>query len=177
MAMNPVMRKLEKHIEKAGGDTFILDRIAAGESVGKIALTIKLPGHGVISRPFLYRWRDKDEDRAKGWGFAMKESSHALAEDAGDVWEDLDNDPTSAQVAKARGQSDYKKWLAGKRNKEDYGDGPAIAVGILTAGDLHLDALRMVGHMDTQRLAADKEREEIPVADYEDVTDEEEDAC
>lgn len=152
MAANPNMRKLEKYVAANGGDSCILDLLSDGWSVRRIAESISLPGHGTISRPFLYRWRNRDDERVKAWAVAMKTGAHALAEDSGEVLEELPEDPTSAQVAKAKGISEHRKWLAGKRN-DDYDAKPAgLNVNILSAGDLHLDALRQAGHMDRAAL-------------------------
>lgn len=151
MASRPVLRELERYVETNGGDSFVLDRIAAGESVGRIAKSITLPKHGPISRPLLYTWRNRSDERRKGWALAMKASAEALSEDAGDCWDILSDDPTSAQVAKARGMSEYKRWLASVRDREGFGSAAAAVNLNLNVGSLHLDALRQVGHMGTLR--------------------------
>lgn len=166
MAANPVLRKLSKQIEERGGDEHVFDMLRSGMSVRRIAETFDVPGHGGISRPLMYRWRDRSEERKAGWAKAMREGAHALAEDAGDVLEDLPEDPTSAQVAKAKGISEHKKWLAGLRDRDSYGAGPSTVVGVVGLPELHLNALRAVGHMDHRRLQAAPE--EAPLeADYE----------
>jgi hypothetical protein len=147
MASRPVLRELERYVESNGGDSFVLDRIAAGESVGRIAKSITLPKHGPISRPLLYAWRNRGDERRKGWALAMKASAEALSEDAGDCWDVLSEDPTSAQVAKARGMSEYKRWLASVRDRDAFGSSSGAVSVNLNVGSLHLDALRQVGHM------------------------------
>lgn len=155
MAANPIMRALEKLVSANGGDRWILDRLANGERVGDIARDCIIEGYGPISRPFLYRWRDKSEDRREGWKLAMQDAAHAHAEQAGDVLDKLADADTlllsSAQVSLAKSRSEYKRWLASKLN-EEYRDGPQVQVGILAAGDLHLDALRQLGSMDRYRV-------------------------
>ena len=150
MASNPVMRKLETFVKAIGGDEWIFDMLAEGLPVKRIAARTDLPGHGPVSRSYLYRWRDKSPERVAAWAKAIRDGAHALAEDAGDYMDKLDEDPTSAQVAKAKGQYEHRKWLAAKRNKEAYGDGPAVLVNVLGAGELHLDALRQLEHMNPQ---------------------------
>lgn len=152
MAARPVLRKLTKQIMEQGGDEFVFDMLRSGMSVRRIAERFDVPGHGSISRALMYRWRDANEERKRGWAQAMKEGAHALAEDAGDVLEDLPEDPTSAQVAKAKGISEHKKWLAGLRDREQYGQGPSTVVGVIGLPELHIEALRSAGHMDQQRL-------------------------
>lgn len=164
MAGQPMLRALERYIEERGGDTFIFDRIADGESIGKIAKTITLPGQTQpISRPFLYIWRNKGGDeRRKGWALAMEASADSAAEDAGDILDELAEetfDPSSGQVSLARARSEYRRWVASVRNKEKYGDAKSEVNVNLSLGDLHLDALRKFGSR--------SEPEEIEAADYE----------
>jgi len=144
------MRGLEALVTANGGDRWILDRIANGERIGDIAKDCVVKKHGPVSRHFLYRWRDKSQDRKEGWRAAMKDAGHAYAEGAGEVWDEVGEEPSSAEVAVARGKSEYKRWLAGRLNDE-YRDGPQIQIGIAAAGDLHLDALRRFGSMEPYR--------------------------
>lgn len=153
MAGRPVLRKLERWIEERGGMTWVFNQIADGVSVGAIAEQIVLDGHGPISRPYLYVWRDADEERKAGWAAAMKDAAHAHAEKAGEVWDDLPHDPTTGQVQRARGLSEYRRWLAGHRSEEyrkDTGGGNVI----LNVGELHLDALRAAGGPQRRAVAA-----------------------
>jgi hypothetical protein len=166
MAGKPVLRKLEKWIKDRGGDRWVLDQIADGVAVGKIAAQVDLPGHGAISRPLLYEWRNRSEDRKQGWAAAMKDAAHAHAEKAGECWEDLPEDPTTGQVQKARGMSEYRRWLAGHRN-EEYAAQKQGAGLVVNVGTLHLDALRQAGHVtpavDRRRLEAAAEVIDVEV--------------
>jgi transposase len=164
MAGKPLLRKLEQLIERSGGDAFILDQIADGLSVAKVARKIELPGHGPVSRGMLYDWRNRGGDeRRKGWDLAMKASGHPLAEDAGEILEELAEGlaPSAPEVQLARARSNYKTWLAGIRN-EAYAEKKSDIKVELNVGALHLDALRKRGHMDAVRAP-----EEVPTADYE----------
>jgi hypothetical protein len=155
MAGQPVLRKLERYIAERGGDQWLFDRLAAGESVGAVAASIILEGHGQISRPFLYTWRNAGgEDRRTGWRLALEESADAHAEIAGEVLEGLPEDPTSAQVSLAGRRSAYRQWLAAKRNREVYGDGPQqqVNVNLLSLDDLYRQALQQHGHMGREAL-------------------------
>ena len=152
------MQALEKLIEDNGGDRWVLDRLANGERVGDVAADCIIEDHGPISRPFLYRWRDRSPDRAAGWKAAMQDAAHAHAEEAGEVWDEVPDDPTTGQVAVARGRSEYKRWLAGKLN-EQYREASA---------DLHLEALRMHGSMEPYRVGRAADPVLIPVETGED---------
>jgi len=132
----------------------VLDQIADGVPVGRIAEQVVLDGHGPISRPLLYQWRDRSPDRKDGWAAAMKDAAHAHAEKAGECWDTLPEDPTTGQVQRARGQSEYRRWLAERRNREAYGTnsgGPGL---VLNVGSLHLDALRQAGYVEPEALPA-----------------------
>lgn len=148
MTGQPVLHKLIRYVEAKGGDEWLLNRLADGESVGAIAKSIDLPGHGSISRPMLYNWRNKGgEPRREGWRLALKASGHALAEDAGEALNELrGTGATAAEVSLARSRSEYLRWLAGKRN-ERYGEKATVVDLTLNVADLHLDALRRHGHM------------------------------
>ena len=91
----------------------------------------------------------------------MQDAAHAHAEGAGEVWDDVPADPSTGQVAAARGRSEYKRWLAGRLN-EQYRDGPQVQIGIAAAGDLHLEALRMHGSMEPYRVGRGPEPVLIP---------------
>lgn len=157
MAAQPLLRKLTALIEAEGGDAFILDRIADGEPIGRIARSITIPGEGhPISRPFLYTWRNSGgEHRRKGWTLAIEVSAHALVEEAGEVLEALAGQvaPSSGEVALAKALSEYKRWLATKRNRAVYGEEKAgVNVNILNVGGEYLAALRAFGHMGQEQL-------------------------
>lgn len=164
MAGQPLLQKLAALIEAEGGDAFILDRVADGEPVGRIARSIIIPGEDhPISRPFLYTWRNAGGDhREKGWALAMEVSAHALVEEAGEVLEALAGQvaPSSGEVALAKALSEYKRWLATKRNKAAYGEDKSTHINILNVGGDHLAALRELGHMGQGQLP-----ESIPEAE------------
>lgn len=168
MAGQPILAALVRYVTDHGGDRFILDQLADGTPVGRVASAISLTGHGAISRPLLYKWRDQTDDRRAGWAAAMKDAAHAHAEDAGQVWDDLPEDPTTGQVATARGKSEYKRWLATVKDREHYGP-PASAGAVnvhFNLGELHVEALRQAGNMDHQRLQPSEEEQDIQDADY-----------
>ena len=151
----PLLDKLGRLVEREwGGDAFILDQVANGVSIRKIAEGIELPGYGPISRGMVYDWKKRGgEPRAKAWREAMRLSGHAHAEDAGDILDDLkDTIPSAPEVNLARSRSNYRTWLAGKRN-DQYAEKQANVQIALNVGELHLDALRKRGHMDAVRTA------------------------
>lgn len=140
MAGRPKLQALKKQIESLGGDGWIVDRIADGDKISDIAKDLG------VSRQLIYRWADASPERKELVHAALRASSHSLAEDAGSVLDDMakKTDLSSAEVALASHRAQYRKWLAGVRNKEDYGDKAAPTVQI-SVGSLHLDALRVAG--------------------------------
>jgi transposase-like protein len=157
VAGQPIARHLAERIEADGGDLVIFDRIGSGEAVKRIA-----EDYGV-GYETLRRWINKSDERRKAYEQAKRDSADALVEEAGEI---LDNAPTDSapQVTKAVKRADHKRWLAGKRDREQYGDDKGAQVNVnLDLGALHLDALRAAGRM--------PEPEEIPTADVEILTD------
>lgn len=90
----------------------------------------------------------------------MVASGEALAEKAGDVFEDLGESFDKDDLGKAKAQSEYYRWLARMRDKEGFGEksGPDVQVNILSVGEQHLAELMAVG----QRHIAPVELLEIP---------------
>ena len=149
MAGQPYLRKLSKWIEQQGGDEYILDQIADGVPVGRVASAITVPGYTrPVSRPMLYKWRDSGgEERVQGWALAIEASGDSHAEDAGTVLTDLPEGFDKEALGQARAISSYKQWIAGKLNKRYSEQKDSVRVE-LNVGELHLDALRQAGHMD-----------------------------
>ena len=53
---------------------------------------------------------------------------------------------SNAEVSAATSRANFRRWLATVRNREEYGQNAGVNVN-LTINQLHLDALRKVGHM------------------------------
>ena len=161
MSPRPVLEKLVQHIDKMGGDSWLLDRIAAGETPGSIAASISLPKHGTISRPLLYLWRNAGgTDRREAWKHAMESRGELLVEEAGEVLDKLADGtmPTSSEVALARARSEYK-WKLGAKLNDDYADKPPeVNIAVITGPEAFHAALAK--HGKRQALP-------IPTADYE----------
>jgi hypothetical protein len=140
MAGRPILDKLCAQIERAGGDHVVFDRFADGEPVRDIMQSFG------VSRTMFYAWITRGgPERDKVYTESKRLRAHALAEDAG---EQLDNArpllPVEASIVKER--ANHKRWLAGKLNRDEYGDAPQVQINNqLNVGDLHLDALRAAG--------------------------------
>lgn len=165
MSGRPVLQKLERYIDEKGGDEWLLDQIASGTTPGQIAASIELPGHGTISRPLLYQWRNAGgQERREAWKEAMRSRGEQLVEESGEVLDELAGQmPTSAEVSLARSRSEYKRWLGGKLN-DDYSDKPGdVNIAVVNVDNEFAKALKKHG----QRRALPTQRPAIQEADYE----------
>lgn len=160
MPGRPVLRKFSAHVEEAGGDHVILDRIAAGDYVTEIAR------EWGVSRYTLYAWRDDGgEERVEAWNHARELSAEAHVEDAEKIlFEDAPPGISSAEVSLRKEQANFKRWLASKRNREEYGDDRQAVNVNVTAGTLHLEALQEHGTLPPE----EDEPEQIPAEVVED---------
>lgn len=138
MTSRPIMRALAARIDVLGEDEVFM-RIAEGAKMREVAEWLG------CSRGLLYMWiRSGGDDRKAKFDAAREISSHGLVEDGQDI---LDGTipTTSADVSLAVARANYRKWLAGQRNKKDYGEperGPSLQINVQS---LHLDALRQHG--------------------------------
>lgn len=133
-------------IQEMGGDDVLLGRVADGESVSAI-----MRDFDGVSRSMFYLWVRKDPERRAAWEAAKESSSHALVDQAMEIVDEPALLP--ADVSRNKNRVDFRKWLAGKRNQQEYGDAPAeINVG-LTLGESFLEALKAKGSM--RRLEAE----------------------
>lgn len=170
MAGQPVLRSLERFVANRGGDSFVLDQLADGVSVGKVARGIVLEGHGAISRPFLYKWRDQSEARQQGWALAVKAGAEAHADRAGDVLDEIPEDPSPAQVARAKALSEYSKWRATVQDRERFGGQDSKLRVELDVGQALAGLLRDKGSMDKYKSLESKDlalSEGVEDAEYE----------
>jgi hypothetical protein len=138
MAGQPVMQSITRKLEEEfGGEDWVYDQLASGVVVGKVAEQLG------ISRRYLYFWRDQrghKERRKPLWEEAIRMAGEAHAEG---VFDDLDNVPdhaSSAQVSLASAKAKHRTWLAGKLDRERFGErGMELSFSI---GELHLRALQ-----------------------------------
>lgn len=149
-----------RHVEENGGDDFVFDLIADGLPMRKVA-----EATGCSSRGLLYSWiKLGGDERRRRLEEARKLSAHATAEDAGEILDDLAKSAvpiTSADVSLATSRAKYRQWLAGMRNREDFGDRAGVEVNI-SIGEMHIDALR---RNSAAAIAAADPDEEIEEAD------------
>lgn len=129
----PVKRKLLKDIKRQGGFTAVLERIANGESVGKVATTF-----GVSRGMMIKVLTDNGADKS-AFDEARRLSAEAHVEKATDIADHVK--ANRDDIFKARLQIGHLQWLASKLDRDTWGETPTPAVQV-TINTLHLDALR-----------------------------------
>ena len=100
----------------------LCERLASGESQSEIAASLG------IDEGSIRNWLAADSPRSARAREARRQSAMAEDEKALKVLEDLPNDPTTGQVAKAREIASHRRWRAKVRDPESYGDRATIDV-------------------------------------------------
>jgi transposase-like protein len=137
-------------IDEAGGDEVVWSLVRSGMYIKDVAQSFG------VSYDTLMDWVKRGgPERSRGYDEAKRDSADALVERGLVTLEEADEQLTSA-VNKAAKIADYLKWMAAKRDRKQYGDGPSTAI-VVDMGQLHLDALRARGS-----LAEHKEPVAIP---------------
>lgn len=124
----------------ADAEEAILAAIAELGALGKVAHRFG------VSRAAVQAWIRTDRDRLRPLvEEARRDAGEVRAETAVEHFDDLPEDPSTAQVQVAKERSGYDRWLAGVWN-EQYRDQRGAQVNVnLNVGQLHLDALRAEG--------------------------------
>ena len=124
----------------------IIEMVAKGESMRRIALrlTDKLEMH--VSERVLMLWADTDERRG-AFAQARARAADSKAEGAVDRATDLVRDVAlglrgKEDIAAAKLANETDRWIAGVWNRERYGEQTAAGVTI-NVTTLHLDSLRV----------------------------------
>lgn len=131
MAGAPKRRGLIKAIAALGGEEAILERIADGVTVTKLAEELG------VSRPMLSGFLNRSSDAAERLARARETSADILAEDALRIADEATHDDDRAK----RLQVSTRQWLAGKLNRARYGEAPTVAMQF-NYGELTLEALK-----------------------------------
>lgn len=144
MASNPFLRLVWQRVRERGGWSPILERIAKGEALMKIARDYD------CSRHTLYKLLHKKEALWNLFEEARRESAMALAEEGTDILDKLAEPNadgsirivTREDIALARERVAQRRWLAQAFDRETFGiQTPEGAGGKLSIGSLHLQVL------------------------------------
>lgn len=144
MAGNPFLRVVLQRIRTKGGWYPILERVASGEALTKIAKDYE------CSRHTLYKLLHKKEHLWNLFEEARRESAMALAEEGTNIIDELSTPladgtprPVSREdVALAKERVAQRRWLAQSYDRETFGIQSAEGQGgQLSVGSLHLKVL------------------------------------
>lgn len=129
----PVRTALLKQIKAAGGYGALLERVANGESIGKVAESLG------VSRSFLIFTMTKNGKDKEAFNEARRLSAEAHVERATKISDEVKADRDHVQ--RARLQVGHLQWLASKLDRDTWGEviAPPVQINVNT---LHLDALR-----------------------------------
>lgn len=140
MAAKPIERFVKKQIQEQGGFGVLVERIASGVPISRLAQEFKRPDGKSISRGLLSAILHQDEERSKRIHAARLDGAHALADHALEVVRDAPLDRDAIQKAKVVADVDLR--LAGLWNREDYGEAKHTVAVQVNVNDMHLSALR-----------------------------------
>lgn len=137
MAGQPFFHALSRKIDALGGLEFVLDRVADGESLRRVADRIG------CSRAYVEKWLRADPERYAAWREAKRIGAGAKFDEAEEIIDDAAGALSPVQVQAATARAKHKVYMAGVMDREEYGENPKSQVNVnISAGELHLDALR-----------------------------------
>lgn len=144
MAGNPFLRLVLQRVREKGGWSPVLERVASGESLTKIAKSFGCSRHSI------YKLLHKNDQLWNLFVEARRESAFALAEEGTEILDRLaePNDDGSLRVvtrediALARERVAQRRWLAQSYDRETFGiNAPEQQGSSITVGALHLKVL------------------------------------
>lgn len=145
--MRPKLQKLIIDINKAGGPEAIFDRIAAGERIRPLMASFG------VSAGMFYNWiKTLGADGREAYELAKKASAEPLVEEGLEQLEVADGVLTNADVSLRGKRADYLRFMASKRDPDQFGDKQAGVQVNLNLGALHLQAARQLGGMPSPQI-------------------------
>lgn len=153
MTGRPIRRKMIADIKAAGGlELAVFDRLRDGESLIAVAQSFG------VHRSTLWRYLNSDPTRYAKYELAQRQSAAAMVEDArqklADVSEHAKDNANSAYVQAVRNEATYVQWQAGITDRKAFGPPDHRTSVNINIAELHLDALRVQGGPDAQKLPA-----------------------
>lgn len=153
-------------IQEKGGDDYILVQVAENVRTGKIIEEFINPQTGKpFTRGMLWYWKKMDPERDAAWTEARKIAAHNLMEDAAEDMDATGNLVTPADVALLKEKNSFRKYLAERYNREEYGaqDPNAAAVNVnVNLGDAFRAMLHQHGNAHRLHATEVQEAEILP---------------
>jgi hypothetical protein len=169
VASNPKLKALEAHLVDEAAilgctpDEVVFDRLRSGESVADV-----MDSYG-FSRNYFYTWLKRGNDRKGQYEEAKRDAAEALVDEAQAILDDEAPVFSPAEVTLRKARANFRTWLAGKKDREQFGEANAQVDVNLNLGSLHLDALRATSTVPTALPAPEEDAPEIQEAEWEPV--------
>ena len=123
------------------------------------------PEVGPMSTGVFYEWLKETPERQSKWQMIQEIQGSNWAEEGLEIVDGCD-DPTSVQGARLR--SEYRRWMAEKFNRKQFGKPELAATVGITIGDEFLESLKKVEDWArAKRVAAATDEDEVEEADFE----------
>jgi transposase-like protein len=122
----------------AGGEDAFFERIAGGESLSAIARDLG------VERARLSDWVRVDPDRAARLARARAIAAETLVDESLAIIDETATADNQVQVQSAKLRSEVRRWMAGKLDRDMWGEqtAPTVAIQI---NNLHSGSLRHRG--------------------------------
>jgi hypothetical protein len=173
MAGQKITRTIGKRLTAFGEDRVFALYLKYG---GVRPLLKKMPEEvGPMSTGVFYSWLKETPERHAKWEMVQEIQGSEWAEQGLEIVDGCD-DPTSVQGARLR--SEYRRWMAERFNRKQFGKPELAATVGITIGEEFLVSLKKVEEWAKEKAvasrleASQKDEEKIQEAEYEVVEDE-----
>ena len=136
MPGRPKTKGMEARLKTLGGMPWVTDQIKSGRLGREIASDLG------ISLGYLYTWLSADPDRKAQWTDAKLLASHAYADQAMALADELDADSSKAHVTGNKLKIEQRRWHAERANRAEFGTPDASLNIQINMASLHLDTLK-----------------------------------
>lgn len=159
-------RKIGKKLTAYGEDRIMALYLQHG---GVRPLLKNMPEEvGPMSTGVFYEWLKETPERTDKWRMVQEIQGSTWAEQGLEIVDECD-DPTSVQGARLR--SEYRRWMAERFNRSQFGKPELAAVVGVTIGDEFLASLKAVEEWAKAKRIEKAPQETIEEADYEVIED------
>lgn len=137
----------------------LCELLAAGRTDKQALKELGLNGTGA-----LYRLQEEDSAAMERLARARRVGATAMASETIDIADELELNALADPVRVANARISSRQWLAARRNREELGDSPKVAVQ-LNIADMHLTALKVPAQaqvIDVEVLPAPQEQPAEP---------------
>ena len=132
---------------------YVEDWLASGKSMVKLADEVTaITGHEITRSVLDKLCKTLEEDAPARITAAHKAGAHTMVEEQFERLEEMCNGtPGKEEIAFENLRTGNTQWIASKKNRDDFGDRPAVALN-LSLGSVHLDVLRRLSAEDACEL-------------------------